>query len=123
MSVLSENPLHAGPSSRLAIHVSRVHAFTRIGVCGEIDLSTADELRRELLAQRLPGQQILLDLSGVSFIDSSGIRAVLEADAAAGAGDHRLFLTRLSASVRRVLELCGADTTLRASGNWPRVEV
>lgn len=46
---------------------------------GEIDMSTVGRLRAPLEAARADGVTTLLDLSGVSFIDSSGLHLLLDA--------------------------------------------
>lgn len=74
---------------------------------GELDMSNAEALREALVVQRVPGRLVFLDLSRLSFMDSSGIKVLLEADAAARANGHSLSITRLSAPVRRVLEITG----------------
>ena len=56
----------------------------------------------------MPGQgttPIIIDLGGVDFMDSSGLRSLLEARSAAGDAGPPFALARPSAAVRRVLEL------------------
>jgi anti-anti-sigma factor len=64
----------------LQIAVERTGTTVRISARGEIDLSTAHRLReqarREIAAD---GEIILLDLSDVSFIDSTGLHAIVDA--------------------------------------------
>jgi anti-sigma B factor antagonist len=79
-----------------------------LAVSGEIDLSVANRLRQELetLVADSNGTG-LVDLSGVSFIDSSGIRELLTARLAAQNAGGELVLMNPSASCRRVLEVSG----------------
>ena len=79
---------------------------------GELDLSTADLLQREL--ERLEASDprwILLDLSGLTFIDSTGVRLLLSAHARSRDSD-RLTMLRGSAAVQRVLQLTGVADLL-----------
>jgi anti-anti-sigma factor len=54
----------------------------------------------------------VLDLSGLRFIDSSGIRVLLLADARSRADANRLRLLRGQRQVQRALELCGLEDRL-----------
>ena len=80
----------------------------RIAVEGELDLATAEELERELLrVEAGAAQVIVVDLSGLTFIDSSGVRLLLRAHARSRADGNRLTLLRGPAAVQRVFELTG----------------
>jgi anti-anti-sigma factor len=92
---------------------------------GELDSSTADRLRMPLAAARQEGVTTLLDLGGVSFIDSTGLRVLLEAARASNTQEWAWFIVRPSDAVLRVLDLSGLaphlpivaprrDTTRRA---------
>ena len=65
--------------------------FTVAAIEGEIDISNSIELETEL-SHSVPNDArgLVLDLSGVTFIDSSGIRALF--DLAARLGGHRQVL-------------------------------
>jgi anti-sigma B factor antagonist len=82
-----------------------------LAVTGEIDLAVASRFRQELesLVAGSTGPT-LVDLSGVGFIDSSGIRELLTARLAAQAAGGDLTLLNPSASCRRVLEVSGVLT-------------
>jgi anti-sigma B factor antagonist len=71
---------------------------------GEIDSYTAP-----LLGERLvDGSPIeVVDLAGVSFIDSSGLRVLVEAHQARVEEGARLVLRAPSAAVQRLLEISG----------------
>jgi stage II sporulation protein AA (anti-sigma F factor antagonist) len=88
-------------------------AGTRAVLAGEIDMSTVDELRSRLEAALLDSPAILvLDLSGVTFLDSSGLRLVLQIDAAAKRAGGRLIVVPGPRLVSRVFELTGAADEL-----------
>jgi anti-sigma B factor antagonist len=72
-------------------------------LAGEIDTYTAPEL-----AERLDDQGVaVLDLTGVTFIDSSGLRVLVEAHQARVAAGSTLTLRSPSAAVQRLLEISG----------------
>jgi anti-anti-sigma factor len=71
---------------------------------GEIDSYTAPDLAERLGAQ--PPIEVL-DVSGVTFIDSSGLRVIVEAHQARSSAGSRLVLRSPSAAVQRLLEISG----------------
>jgi anti-anti-sigma factor len=77
-----------------------------IWVDGELDMATAPELA-EALGPWRDGQRsdpvLRVDLSGLTFIDSSGLRVLLELCMSPGC--HQLVLCAPTAQVRRVFEL------------------
>ena len=84
-----------------------------IALTGEMDLSNAGEVERELLhAETTNARTIVLDLSGLQFMDSTGIRLLIAADARSRADSCRLTLTRPPAAVARVLCIAGVDDLL-----------
>ena len=74
-------------------------------VVGEMDIDTAPELRSRLLAAVRAHELVILDLGGVTFIDSQGLSVLLRANAEARAAGSVLRLGRASARVRQLLEL------------------
>jgi anti-sigma B factor antagonist len=79
-----------------------------ISPSGELDLATAPGLEAELLrVEATDAETIVLDLSGLDFIDSTGIRLVVMADARSRADSDRLSLVRPSDGVFRVFVICG----------------
>jgi len=82
-------------------------------VCGEVDLSTASIVEREVMATlALPVREMTLNLGLVTFLDSSGIGALLKAQIAAVELGIGFALTSVPARVRRVLELTGVAQKL-----------
>lgn len=76
---------------------------------GEIDAHTAPGLGAAIEA--LSGD-VALDLSGVEFVDSSGLRVLIDAhQSISGRGDS-LSLHQPSDAVRRLLEISGVDEYL-----------
>ena len=81
-------------------------------VTGELDSGTADRLRGPLAGAREDEVTALLDMSGVSFIDSSGLGVLLEAARATDRDGWAWFIVRPSSVVLRLLELSGAAPRL-----------
>ena len=66
-------PVPDPPTFRLDVHADA--GRTLVAAVGEVDLATAGELGDALRAQ-LAGAPVLLDLSAVTFMDSSGVRVL-----------------------------------------------
>ena len=77
---------------------------------GEFDLSNV-ELVSDVLAEVAVAdvQEIIVDLSGLQFIDSSGLSVLCDAYKRERNGANRLVLLRGGGSVERVLEVTGLD--------------
>jgi anti-anti-sigma factor len=90
----------------MSLRIGRDPATHAVIVTGEIDLSSAQEL--EDCLECPPGQDLTVDFSGVSFMDSTGINVLIRA-ARRLKGGHTLRLLRPQAAVRRVLDICGLD--------------
>ncbi|MFC6149706.1 MULTISPECIES: STAS domain-containing protein [Mumia] len=87
---------------------------TTLVVRGELDLATAHhvvtrakEWAAEVPADTGPQGSIQLDLSGVTFLDSTGLGALIETRSIALAAGRAVELCAASAAVERVLALAG----------------
>lgn len=75
---------------------------------GEIDLSTIEDLERELTAATEGDEpEIVLDLVGVTFLDSAGINVLLRGRRRADERGKRYRVTGAHGLVLQVLELTG----------------
>jgi anti-sigma B factor antagonist len=98
---------------QLTLRSHRVGGVHTIALTGEMDLSNAAEVERELLhAEDTDADTIVIDLAGLQFMDSTGIRLLISADARSRADSCRLRLTRPPAPVFRVLCIAGIDELL-----------
>lgn len=96
----------------LKMHSERRGDVHTIALSGELDLVTHRDVERELRLVEETDAAIVLDLSGVSFIDSSGIRMLLLARARTRDDGARLKFRRPPARVFEVLQVCGIDRML-----------
>jgi anti-sigma B factor antagonist len=76
---------------------------------GDVDLQSSPEARKILLECVEKKMPVLVDLSGVNYIDSSGIASLVEALQTARKGGGDLFLVSVSEAALRVLELARLD--------------
>jgi anti-sigma B factor antagonist len=72
---------------------------------GELDLAAAPQVRQVLLDSLEAGQDLLVDLASVTFIDSSGLACLVEALREARDRTVGLALANVSAPVLQVLRL------------------
>jgi anti-anti-sigma factor len=79
-----------------------------------MDYTVQRELR-ERLTQAIDRaeQALILDMAGVTFCDSAGLNVLLGARREAGRCEVALALACAPGTVRRVLEMTGADQVLR----------
>jgi|SoiMethySBSTD1v2_1073268.scaffolds.fasta_scaffold127164_1 anti-sigma B factor antagonist len=75
-----------------------------VTVRGEVDMDTAGQLVEAIAAV---ARTAVVDLSGVTFIDSTGLQELLRAQEAARRRGDDLILRHPSKAVRRVLEITG----------------
>lgn len=79
-------------------------------VAGELDVVGAPQLRQHVLREIAAGHHhLVLDLSGVAYIDSFGLGVVIGALKRVRLLDGELRLVVPEARVRRVLEVCDLD--------------
>jgi len=95
-------------AGRLTLHSARDGALHTIRLEGEMDIANAEDVEQELLkVEATDALSIVLDLSTLRFIDSTGVRLLLSACARSRRDANRLVLLRGPAAVQRVFELTG----------------
>ena len=98
---------------RLQVRSERRGAEHVIAMRGELDLAHAAEVEGALrAAEATDAEQITLDLAGLNFIDSTGVRSILSANERSTANGRRLTLRRGPQAVQRVFEICGVADAL-----------
>ncbi|GII04755.1 STAS domain-containing protein [Planobispora takensis] len=85
-----------------------------VAVEGELDLFTAPFLRDEVReAIELDGSRLVLDLTELSFMDSSGLSVLIEAWRLATSGGGGVCLAAPQAPVARILRTTGLDRRIK----------
>jgi len=99
--------------SNLSVEVSEDGQIVLLALTGELDISEAPALQERLLdVERARPELLILDLRGLSFVDSSGLRLILEADFRAQAEGRRFSIVRGPNSVHRVFSIALLDKRL-----------
>lgn len=90
-----------------------------VTVRGELDLAAADRLWKELEPLITPGALVVLDGTDMTFLDSSGLRVLLQAAKRATAATAAFRLVAPQPAVQRVLELAGTGDFLATRADLP----
>ena len=97
-------------AGELTIGSARDRGTRVVLVAGELDVATVQRVEDELRAiEATDVEQIILDLSGLTFMDSSGVHLIARAAARCTISATRLRLRPGPPHVQRVLALAGAD--------------
>lgn len=83
--------------------------YTIIALTGEVDLSYSPMARRQILDHLGQKQNVLVDLSKVAYIDSSGVASLVEGLQYAKSNDLTFGLVGTSKSAMQVLKLARLD--------------
>jgi anti-sigma B factor antagonist len=97
------------PGSRLEISATD----TGWDVSGEIDAHTAPTLAAAMT--QLPSGVVTVDVAGVSFMDSSGLRVLIEAATRARDGGGDLVIEHPTPGIARLIEISGLAGQLRVN--------
>jgi len=104
----------AGPSFEIREAVDADGAV-RLALIGELDIAVADRVEERFRRLREEGRRVRLDLSGLEFIDSSGVRAIVLGLKHSREAAHEIEVDRrISPSVQRMIEIMGIGPQL-----WP----
>jgi anti-sigma B factor antagonist len=94
----------SAPVTDLQISAHNEGDLTVLTVSGEVDAATTERFRAALV--EVQGLRVVVDLSGVTFLDSAGISALIAARHRLPSGGE-LRVIGLRPNVRRVLEITG----------------
>jgi anti-sigma B factor antagonist len=82
-------------------------------VHGDVDLATVGALRGELAGALERAEKVVLDLREVSFMDTQGLAAVIEAQQASAASGTPFVVVKAPATVHRLFEMIGLTDRLK----------
>jgi len=99
--------------SPLEITTEKRDGQTHMALVGELDIASAPRFEEGLASVEADTPGVLvLDLRGVEFIDSTGLRAVIAADERARSAGRRFVIIRGPAAVERVFSVTQLDQRL-----------
>lgn len=107
-------------TDRLQVAVALEQDSVRVAMSGELDLATEAQLAHALtrVVAQAPAR-VVVDLSGLEFMDARGVAVLLHARERAHAIGSRIELVTGHGEPRRLLELCGVLTRLDAVPEAP----
>jgi anti-sigma B factor antagonist len=98
----------------LVIRAKREAERWVLTLSGELDLASAPALQQQLDAAHANGvPRVLVDLSGLEFLDSTGLQVLLYADRRLRENGQALSLRRGPSAIQRVFELTHMDSIFR----------
>ena len=103
-----------------ALSVRRKDGYTIVTIGGEIDIARTPVLREELLGLLRPGaSRLIVDLSGVTFCDASGLAVLVGVARRAGLLGGSLRLAAPAPLISTVLRLTGLDSRFEIFATVP----
>lgn len=97
----------------LEVDTQERDGLVRVSLKGELDLSTVERVEEELRrVENRANKLLVLDLSGLSFLDSTGLRLMVTADQRARKSGRRLAIVKGPDTVHRVFTITRLDERL-----------
>lgn len=101
--------MRAGTFAAFDVEAVTLDSHVELRLAGELDLGTAGHFRQMFQALDPCAGTVVVDLSGLTFIDSSGLHELVVAYKALQGAGGDLVLQSPSTQTRRVLEIVGLD--------------
>ena len=89
------------------VNVSTVQGITVIALTGELSAKTAPAAQQSILAQAQPLGKMILDMSGVSYMSSAGLRVLLVVYRTVSGKGGQAMLVGLSEDLRNTMAVTG----------------
>jgi anti-sigma B factor antagonist len=97
----------------LTVRSSRQEDEHVVELCGELDLGGVEAVQEEMRrVEQTDADRIIVDLSGLEFMDSCGLRAMLQIDARSRANGERVVFLRGGPTVQRLFEITDTESRL-----------
>ena len=89
------------------VKVSTVGQVRLVTLSGELDASTSPVAQQQILPLAIDGARILLDMDGVTFMSSAGLRLLLSTYRQVAARNGRVALAKLSDDLKDTMSVTG----------------
>ena len=93
----------------MALEITEKDGATIVALSGDVDLQTSPAVRQGLLECLETHDQVLVDMSQVNYIDSSGVASLVEAFQVSRKKGTSFALACVSPAAMRVLNLARLD--------------
>ena len=94
-------------------------ADLRFRLSGEVDMDTARQMIQQLEPAVQVGRDVWVDVSGLTFLDSAGVHALIDLGYLCGNGG-RIIIEGPTGQVEKLFRLIGADTFPNLVIRWDR---
>ena len=94
------------------VHLSEGSDPVTIAATGELDAASAETLAAALGQARERSAEVVLDLAGLTFIDSSGLRVVAAEHVTSGESGTAFRIVGATDRVRRIFEMTGLEALI-----------
>jgi stage II sporulation protein AA (anti-sigma F factor antagonist) len=105
----------------LQIDVSHLDGHALLAIRGEIDLATATAFGAAIDQGIQQAGMVILDFTGVTFMDSSGLNVLVSA-AGQGTRSDAVRIRNAPISIHRLLSITGLDEVIRIEGDPPEMD-
>jgi anti-anti-sigma factor len=112
LTQLTFYPRSPDPDAAFRCIVVACSGLARVKVSGEIDIAAAPALATALATAAHDAEQVIVDLSDVTFIDSTGLHVILTAQDELRQSSARLVLIPGPSQVQRLFEITGVANRL-----------
>ena len=102
--------------TRFQVTTSAEPARAVVTLAGECDLAVREELISALLSAVQQAPVVVVDLAGLTFLDSRGVHGLVTAHHAARQRGGALYLTNAAGTVATVLDITGIAELLSLPG-------
>jgi anti-anti-sigma factor len=106
--------MHSTPKREEALELSDKHVDSTavLNVTGRIDMTTSDAFRERLVKLLAAGKPLVVDMSGVSYISSAGLRALMIGSRQAHGANTRLAVAAPQPVVMEIFKISRFDKVL-----------
>lgn len=101
-----------GPGVDLSISRESAPGAALCSVAGELDIASSPALREELAELARGDTPVVLNLEGLTFMDSTGLSVIIAALKRLHERGLELVLCSPQPNVRRTMEICGLDQVI-----------
>jgi anti-sigma B factor antagonist len=91
----------------MEINIETVDEVTIVTMEGDVDSNSAPMAQEQILELATPGSRILLDLSGVKYMSSAGLRVLLSVHRQATRQEGTIVLVGLAEEIKDTMEITG----------------
>lgn len=105
-------------TASVTVHDSGPEPYTLLELAGEADIVSSATLHRVLEAETSKRPSLLvIEMSGLRYMDSAALQAIVRANRVLGAGGGRLALVSPHDNVARVLQMTEVDQLVPVYGS------